>query len=127
VALLRAVSALESHGLKGDEAVGVEIVRRSLEMPLRQIAENAGVDGAIAAAKVKEAENEGIGFDAAAERYTDMMRAGIIDATKVVRCALQNAASVAGLLLTTEALVAEIPEKKEKAGPPGGPYGEEMY
>ncbi len=127
VALLRAVSALESHGLKGDEAVGVEIVRRSLEMPLRQIAENAGVDGAIAAAKVKEAENEGIGFDAAAERYTDMLRAGIIDATKVVRCALQNAASVAGLLLTTEVLVAEIPEKKEKAGPPGGPYGEEMY
>jgi len=131
VALIRALDALEKVKAHGDEAVGVDIVRRALTSPLKQIASNAGLDGGVVLEKVREMKtNEG--YDALNEKYCDMIEAGIIDPTKVVRCALQNAASVAGLLLTTDALIAELPEKKERAGPGGGGgemggggYGEE--
>jgi len=122
VALCRATDALGGLKLKGDEAIGADIVRRALVAPLKQIAWNAGLDGGVVLEKIKEMKpNEG--YDALADKYCDLVEAGIIDPTKVVRCALQNAASVAGLLLTTDALVAEIPEKKEKGGPagPGAP------
>jgi chaperonin GroEL len=122
VALVRAAKALDKVRAPGDEKVGVEIVRRALDFPLRLIAENAGVDGAVAVEKVKESKNPNFGFNAEKLEYEDLVEAGVIDPTKVVRCALQNAASVAILLLTTEALVSEIPEKKEAPpGPPGGP------
>ena len=124
VALVRAIAALDDLRLKGDEAVGVDIVRRALSAPLKQIGENAGLDGAVVLEKVREMkDNEG--YDALADRYCDLVEAGIIDPTKVVRCALQNAASVAGLLLTTDCLVAEIPEKKDKG--PGGHGGPGEY
>jgi chaperonin GroEL len=120
VALLRAQKALD--GLEGndEEMAGISIVRRAIEEPLRRIAENAGVEGSIVVDKVKNMKGN-FGFDAAAEEYVDLMKAGVIDPTKVVRTALQNAASVAALLLTTEAMVAEKPEEKEAAGgmPPG--------
>ena len=95
--------------------VGVNIVRKALESPLRQIAENAGVDGSVVAGKVRESDDAAFGFNAQTETYENLVEAGVIDPTKVVRAALQNAASVASLLLTTEAAVAEKPEKK--AGP----------
>lgn len=124
VALLRASSALEKLRLPDDEKWGVNIIRRVLEEPFRRIAINAGVEGAIALQKVKEGKGA-FGFNAATEEYEDLMKAGIIDPTKVVRTALQNAASIAGLMLTTEAMVAEKPE--EKSGmppmPPGGGMG----
>ena len=109
-----------------DQKVGVDIVRRALEAPLRQIAENTGVDGAVVAGKLLEGKDQNRGFDAQEEKYVDMFKAGIIDPTKVVRIALQDAASVAGLLITTEAMVADKPEKKEAGaggGPPGGMGG----
>ncbi|MBM4086617.1 MAG: chaperonin GroEL, partial [Planctomycetes bacterium] len=119
VALLRAIPALEDLKTQGDEQIGVDIVRRSLEAPLKQIADNAGMPGAVVVQKVKETkQNEG--FDAQKLEYTDMVKAGIIDPTKVVRCALQNAASVSTLLLTTDAMVGEIPEKKK--APPMPPH-----
>ena len=101
--------------------MGVKIVKRALEEPIRQIAKNAGHDGPVVAERVKE-EKGAIGFDAAKEVYTDLVKAGIIDPTKVVRLALQNAASVASLMITTQAVVAEKPEKKEPVAPmpPGG-------
>ena len=124
VALLRASVALEKLKVPDDEKWGVNIVRRVLEEPLRRIAINAGVEGAIALQKVKEGKGA-FGFNAATEEYTDLMKAGIIDATKVVRTALQNAASVAGLMLTTEAMVAEKAEEKSAMPhmPPGGGMG----
>jgi len=124
VALLRASSALDKLKVPEDEKWGVNIVRRVLEEPLRRIAMNAGVEGAIALQKVKEGKGP-FGFNAATEEYTDLMKAGIIDPTKVVRTALQNAASVAGLMLTTEAMVAEKPEEKSAMPhmPPGGGMG----
>jgi chaperonin GroEL len=114
VALIRALAALDglAEGLPGEQAAGVRLVRRAAEEPLRWIAQNAGLDGAIVADKVK-AETGAFGFDAQREEYCDLVRAGIIDPTKVVRTALQNAASVAALLLTTEAMIAEKPEKKK--------------
>jgi chaperonin GroEL len=125
VAYLRCLATLQRLGndLEGDEKVGVNIVRRSLEQPLRTLCENAGVEGSIVVEKVKEykGEEKYTGYDVDSEKYVDMFKAGIIDPTKVTRTALQNAASVASLLLTTEALVTEIPEKKKApAGPPGG-------
>ncbi|MEK9724409.1 MAG: TCP-1/cpn60 chaperonin family protein, partial [Rhodospirillaceae bacterium] len=96
-----------------DQRVGVDIVRRALQAPLRQIAENAGTDGAVVAGKLLEQKDKALGFDAQNEKYTDMFKAGIIDPAKVVRTALQDAASVAGLLITTEAMIAEKPEKKD--------------
>jgi chaperonin GroEL len=121
VALLYAGKALE--GVKptnDDQRVGVEIVRRSLQSPCRQIAENAGDDGAVVVGKLLEANDANLGFDAQNGKYVDMFKAGIIDPTKVVRTALQDAASVAGLLVTTEAMIAEKPEKKAMPAMPGG-------
>lgn len=128
VALLRCIPALDKIKVTGDETVGVDIVRRALESPLKQIAENAGINGAVVVQRVKEGKGD-FGFDAEKLDYKDMVKAGIIDPVKVVRCALQNAASVASLLLTTEAVVGEIKEKKEKMPgmPPGGGYDEDMY
>jgi chaperonin GroEL len=116
VALINAVPSLDSVKAEGDEAVGVRIIRRALEEPLRQIASNAGLEGSVVVERVKNCE-KGIGFDAITEDYVNMVKAGIVDPAKVARSALQNAASIASMLLTTEALVAEIPQK-EKA--PGG-------
>jgi len=97
---------------------------RDEPVPLRQIAENAGQDGAVVAGKILDANDENLGYDAQNDRYTDMVKAGIIDPTKVVRTALQDAASIAGLLVTTEAMISEIPEKKEMPPmPPGGGMG----
>jgi chaperonin GroEL len=124
VALLRCVRAVEAIKAEGDEKVGVNIIRRCLEEPLRQIAGNAGHEGAVVVAKVHSQKAEE-GFNALTEEYENLVEAGVIDPTKVVRSALQNAASIASLLLTTEALVSEIPEEKPEAAPPGGgmPHG----
>ena len=124
VALIRATAALEKLAVSDDERFGVNIVRRALEEPLRWIANNAGAEGSIVLDKVKNGKGA-FGFDAAKEEYGDLIKAGIIDPTKVVRTALLNAASVAGLLLTTEAMVAEKPEEKSAmpAMPPGGGMG----
>jgi len=121
VAFLRCLPALEKMKLEGDRRTGVNIVRRALEEPIRQIANNAGHDGSVVVAHVKK-EKGARGFDAAKEEYTDLIKAGIIDPTKVVRLALQNAASVASLMITTQAMVAEKPEKKAPMPPmpPGG-------
>jgi chaperonin GroEL len=121
VALLRAQSTLDGLALKGEQAAGVNIIRRALEEPMRRIAENAGVEGSIVVDKVRHGKGA-FGFNAATETYEDLVKAGVIDPTKVVRAALQNASSVASLLLTTECMVAEKP-KKEEAGPPGGGGG----
>jgi chaperonin GroEL len=128
VALLRCIPALEKIKLEGDEKIGADIVRRALEEPIRQIAENAGLEGSVVAQKVRS-EKSNVGYDANQDKYVDMIDSGVIDPTKVTRTALQNAASIAALLLTTEALVTEIPEKEEKAPamPPGGGYGGGMY
>jgi chaperonin GroEL len=121
VALVRCVKALDALEKKGkdeDQAIGVRIVKRALEEPLRQIANNAGYEGSVIVNQVKE-ETDDKGFDAQAEKFVNMIDAGIIDPTKVVRSALQNAASIAGLMLTTEALVNEIPDEEKKGGAPG--------
>jgi chaperonin GroEL len=127
VAYLRAVPALDKlvKELEGDEKVGVNIVRRALEQPLRTLCENAGLEGSIIVEKVKEykGEERTTGYNVDQEEYVDMFKAGIIDPTKVSRTALQNAASVASLLLTTEAIVTEIPEKKKAPAAPGGGGG----
>jgi chaperonin GroEL len=127
VALVRAIVPLEKLKLEGDEQIGVNIVKRALEEPLRTIASNAGHEGAIVIQKVRESKDPNYGFNAASEEYTDMIAAGIIDPAKVTRTALQNAASIAALMLTTEALIAEIPE--EEKAPAGGPGagGPPMY
>src|SRR5213592_2218915 len=125
VALLRARSVLDTLKLDDEEQAGVNIVRRALEEPLRWIARNAGQDGSVVLEKVREAKGA-FGFNAQTEEYEDLIKAGIIDPTKVVRTALQNAASVAGLLLTTEAMVAEKP-KEEKPAPPSMPHGAEDF
>ncbi len=124
VAYLRCLSTLEKLKLEGDRKIGVDIIKRALEEPIRQIANNAGQEGSVVTEKVKN-EKGAFGFDAAADEYTDMIKAGIIDPTKVVRLALQNAASVASLMITTEALVADKPEKKPSYPPmpPGGGMG----
>jgi len=121
VAYLRCLPALDKMKLEGDKKIGVDIVKRSLEEPIRQIANNAGQEGSVVTEKVKN-EKGAFGFDAAQDEYTDMIKAGIIDPTKVVRLALQNAASVASLIITTEAVVADKPEKKAPYPPmpPGG-------
>jgi chaperonin GroEL len=129
VALLRALRALDGiKGITGDEAVGMNIVRRALEEPARQIVENAGLEGSIIVEQIKQKSVATEGYDAATMKFVDLLKAGIIDPLKVTRSALQNAASVAALMLTTEALVTEIPEKeKAPPAPPGGGYGEGMY
>ena len=125
VAVLRALKVLDKVKATGDEKTGVDIVRRALVTPIKQIAENSGLDGSIVAAKVTESDEANFGYDAMAGKYTDLVKAGVIVPTKVERAALQNAASVAGLLLTTDAVVSEIPEKKTPA--PGGGGMEDMY
>jgi chaperonin GroEL len=124
VALLRCAEGLRPKGLSHDEEVGYNIVVRACKAPITQIADNAGADGGIVAAKVLENDSPNFGFDARLDKYCDMIREGIIDPTKVVRHALQNASSVAALLLTSDALVAEIPKEEKK--PAGGGY-EDMY
>jgi chaperonin GroEL len=125
-AYIRALPALDGLTLQGDEAIGVTIVRRALEEPVRQLAQNAGYEGSLVVERLKR-ESGRTGFDVLTGQYTDLVKAGIVDPTKVVRLALQNAASVAGLLLTTEALVVEKREKKKAAPtPPGGGMDEEF-
>ena len=123
VALLRAAKGLDSFKLPGDEGTGVQIVKRALEEPIRQIVANAGLEGSVVVEKVKGASGLAQGFDAEKNEYVDMMQAGILDPTKVERIALQNAASIASLLLTTEALITDIPEDDKKAGAPPMPHG----
>ena len=123
VALLRCVSVLDKLKLEHDQQIGVNIIRRSLEEPIRQIVANAGLEGSVVVEKVRSGQKPSWGFDAAGETYVDMIEAGIIDPTKVTRTALQNAASVAGLMLTTEVMVAEIPEKEGKTPPMHGGGG----
>ena len=122
VVFIRVVKALDALKLKGEEAIGADIVRKALHAPLRQIANNAGEEGSLVVQKVKDAEDVNFGFNADTNKYEDLVVAGIIDPTKVVRLALQHAASISGLLLTTEALVTEKPED-EKALPPAPPGG----
>lgn len=119
VALLRAAKELENLSLEGDQKIGVDIVRDAIEEPLKQIAANAGKEGSVVLEKLKAETNLNMGYDAKTDTYKDMIQAGIIDPVKVVRSALQNAASIAGLMLTTEALVADIPEKKSEMPMPG--------
>jgi chaperonin GroEL len=125
VALLRAQAALEKIRGTEDEKIGVEIVRRALEEPIRMIAQNAGAEGSIIVAKVRESKDKNFGYNAATDNYEDLVKSGVIDPTKVTRTALQNAASIAGLLLTTECVVVEKKEEKSASagGPPGGGMG----
>jgi chaperonin GroEL len=121
VAMLRTMKALDKIKGKGDEPIGVDIVRRAIVAPIKQIALNAGLDGSIVAQKVMDSADKNFGYDALAKKYGDMIKFGVIVPTKVERTALQNGASIASLLLTTDAVVSEIPEKKkEPAMPPGG-------
>ncbi len=119
IALLRAAKELDNLSLEGDQMIGVDIIRRAIEEPLKQIAENAGQEGSVVVEKLKAETNPNMGYDAKTDAYVDMIEAGIIDPVKVVRTALQNAASIAALMLTTEALVADIPEKKSEMPMPG--------
>jgi chaperonin GroEL len=122
VALIRALPSLDALKFKDDRQYGVNIIRRAVEEPMRQIAANAGAEGSIVVDKVKHGKG-GFGFNAATLEYEDLIEAGVIDPTKVVRSALQNAASIASLLLTTEAMVSEIPEEKKEAPAGGGGGG----
>ena len=130
VALLRSIPALDKlkAKLKDDEKIGVEIVKRALEEPTRQITQNAGYEGAIVVGKIRESKDDEFGFNAETEEYENLVKAGVIDPTKVTRLALQNAGSIASLMLTTEALISEIPEEEKKGPsmPPGG-MGGGMY
>nr|HMS43405.1 TCP-1/cpn60 chaperonin family protein [Pyrinomonadaceae bacterium] len=127
VALVRASRVLDDFNTESedmDENIGVTIVRRALEEPLRQIAQNAGMEGAVIVGKVREGEGENFGFNAATEKFEDLVAAGVIDPAKVTRTALQNAASIAGLMLTTEAMIADVADEKgEHGGMPGGMGG----
>jgi len=123
VALLRASKAIDKLKVEGDEKVGAMIVKRALEEPIRQIVENSGLEGSVVVEKVKAETVATRGFNAESLEYVDMLQAGIIDPTKVERIALQNAASVASLLLTTEALITDLPEEKSAAAPPM-PHGD---
>src|SRR5205085_12670655 len=128
VALLRCVPALEKLKADGDEATGINIVKRALEEPLRQIDYNAGFEGAVVIGKVRDSKDDNYGFNAESDEYGDMVKMGVIDPAKVTRLALQNAASVSALMLTTEALVAEIKEEEKKAAAAGAPgAGTGMY
>jgi chaperonin GroEL len=125
VALLRAGKVLQDLKSEGDEHIGVDIIRKATEEPLRQISGNAGFEGAIIIEKVRANSDPNFGFNAATGQYEDLVKSGVIDPTKVTRSALQHAASISALMLTTEAMICEIPEKKAPAGPPGG-HGPEM-
>ncbi|HXN97513.1 MAG TPA: TCP-1/cpn60 chaperonin family protein, partial [Candidatus Acidoferrales bacterium] len=124
--LVRCISALEKLKLHDDEAIGVNIVKRALEEPMRQIVHNAGSEGAVVVGRIRESKDDNFGFNADTGEYGDLVKAGVIDPAKVTRLALQNAASIAGLMLTTEALVADIKEDDKKgagAGAGGGMPG----
>jgi chaperonin GroEL len=126
VALVRCAAALDELKIRNDdELTGVEIVKRALEEPLRQIVNNSGEEGAIVVGKIREAKDANFGYNAQSDKFEDLVKAGVIDPTKVTRTALQNAASIAALMLTTEALVSDIPEDKKAAAPEHGgmPYG----
>ena len=123
VALIRASAGLANLRVSDDEKVGVRIVQKALEEPLRWISQNAGLDGAVVLDKVKNGKGA-FGFNAATEEYEDLVKAGIVDPTKVVRTALQNAASVAGMMITTEAMIADKPEKKKDMPPM--PHGDDF-
>jgi chaperonin GroEL len=123
VALLRAQSVLDGVKAKGDEKIGVNIIRRAIEEPIRAIAANAGVEGSIVVARVKESKEKAFGYNAATDEYEDLVKAGVIDPTKVTRTALQNAASIAALLLTTECVIVERKEEKGSAPAGGGGGG----
>src|SRR3954467_5890867 len=123
VALARCVPALDKVRSEGDEQIGINVVKRALQEPLRQIAENAGEEGAIVLGKINDSKDNNFGYNALTGEYEDLVKAGVLDPTKVVRTALQNAGSIASLMLTTEALISELPEKKESAPMPGGHGG----
>jgi chaperonin GroEL len=123
VALVRCATALEGLKLKGDEQIGAEIVRKALEEPLRQIVANCGEEGAIVVGKIRDSDHNSFGYNAQTDKFEDLVKAGVIDPTKVARTALQNAGSIAALMLTTEALVSELPEDKKEAPMPGGHGG----
>ena len=123
VALLRSATALDALAAEGDQQLGVNIIRRALEEPMRWIAQNAGFEGSIVVQRVRDAKDRDEGFNAQTETYENLVKAGVIDPTKVVRTALQNAGSIASLLLTTEALIGEIPEEKSASAPAGPPPG----
>jgi chaperonin GroEL len=125
VAMLRTIKALDKIKAKDDEKIGVDIVKRAIVAPIKQIATNAGLDGSIVAQKVMESSDVNFGYDALRKEYGNMIDFGVIVPTKVERIALQNGASIASLLLTTDAIVSEIPEKKES--PPMPPHGGGMY
>jgi len=125
VAMLRALPALDKVKVPGDAKIGVDIVRRALVAPIKQIAANAGLDGSIVCQTVMDNDDKNFGYDALRKKYGDMLKAGVIVPTKVERVALQNGSSIASLLLTTDAIVSEIPEKKE--APPAPPGGGGMY
>jgi chaperonin GroEL len=130
VALVRCAAAVDAvtKGLEGDEKIGASIIRRAIEEPLRLIVANAGEEGAVVIGKIRESKEANYGYNAGSDKYEDLVAAGVIDPTKVTRTALQNAASIAGLMLTTEAMISEIPEKKEApAGHGGGGGMEGMY
>jgi len=122
-ALLRASKVLDGLKVDGDQKVGVDIIRKAIEAPMRWIANNAGKEGSIVISKVRESDKTEFGYNAATDQYEDLVKAGVIDPTKVVRSALQNAASIASLLLTTEAMVCDLPEEKKEAPMPGGGGG----
>lgn len=123
VALLRCIPALDKIKVDGDEAIGVNIVKRALEEPARLIAQNAGHEGAVVVGRIRESKEENFGFNAETGEYGDLVKMGVIDPAKVTRLALQNASSISALMLTTEALVAEIKEEEKKAATAGVPGG----
>ncbi len=123
VIFVRSMNAIDELKLEGEEKIGADIVRKALESPLRQIADNAGEEGSLVVQKVKDAEELNFGFNAETNKFENLVEAGIIDPTKVVRLALQHAASIAGLILTTEALVTEMPEEEKTPAPPPGGMG----
>ena len=123
VALLRAAKKLEGLKADGDEQIGINIIRRACEEPIRQIVQNAGVEGAIIIGKIRDNDNAHYGYNAQTDVYEDLVKSGVIDPAKVTRSALQNAASIAGLMLTTEAMVCDIPEKKQAQGGGHGGHG----
>jgi chaperonin GroEL len=125
VALLRAAKKLAGLKADGDEQIGIDIIKRACEEPIRQIVNNAGVEGAIIIGKIRENDNAHFGYNAQTDVYEDLVKSGVIDPAKVTRSALQNAASIAGLMLTTEAMVCEIPEKKAAPAPGGHGHGPE--
>jgi chaperonin GroEL len=125
VALLRAGESLRNLKAEGDEQIGIDIIRKACEEPLRQISGNAGYEGAIVVEKVRSNSDQNFGFNAQSGQFEDLVKSGVIDPTKVTRSALQHAASISALMLTTEAMIAEVPEKKAPAGPPAG-HGPDM-